>query len=86
MFEKVALRTGKTLYALAIGIGVLWLAWLCLANLPLWAALLTFCLALPVLALVATPVAAGGALLIGLATGLLAAIAGSIARRPQRGD
>lgn len=86
MFEKVALRTGKTLYALAIGTGVLWLAWLCLGNLPLWAALLTFCLALPVLALVATPIAAGGALLIGLATGLLAAIAGSIARQPQRGD
>ncbi|QZP26225.1 hypothetical protein [Pseudomonas mosselii] len=86
MFEKVALRTGKTLYALAIGTGALWLAWLCLVNLPLWAALLTFCLALPVLALVATPIAAGGALLIGLATGLLAAIAGSVARRPQRGD
>ena len=86
MFEKVALRTGITLYALAIGTGVLWLAWLCSVNLPLWAALLTFCLGLPVLALVATPIAAGGALLIGLATGLLAVIAGSVARRPQRGD
>lgn len=86
MFEKVALRTGKTLYALAIGSGVLWFAWVCLANLPLWAALLAFCLGLPVFALVATPIAAGGALVTGLVAGLLAAIAGSIARRPQRGD
>lgn len=84
MFEKVALLTTKTLYALAIGTGVIWLAWLCLANLPLWAAVLMFCLGLPVLALVATPIAAGGALLSGLVAGLVAVIVGLIARRPQR--
>lgn len=86
MFEKVAVRTAKTLYALTIGIGVIWLAWLCLANLPLWLAVLMFCLGLPVLALAATPIAAGGALLGGLVVGLVAVIAGLVSRQPQRGD
>ncbi|MDD0973802.1 hypothetical protein [Pseudomonas fontis] len=85
MFEKVAVLTAKTLYALTIGVGVIWLAWLCLANLPLWMAVLMFCLGLPVLALAATPIAAGGALLGGLVAGLLAVIADSVSRRPQRG-
>ncbi|EKT4469992.1 hypothetical protein QEM11_000800 [Pseudomonas putida] len=85
MFEKVALRTAKTLYALAIVASVGWLAWVCLANLPLWAAVLMFCLGLPILALVATPIAAGGALLSGVVVGLVAAIAGLFARRLQRG-
>lgn len=85
MFEKVALRTAQTLYALAIGLGVLALAWVCLVNLPLWAALLVFCLGLPVLALAATPIAAGGALLGGLVAGLVMLIAGASARRVRHG-
>lgn len=89
MFEKVAVRTAKTLYALTIGVGVIWLAWLCLTNLPLWLAVLMFCLGLPVLALAATPIAAGGALLgglvVGLVVGLVAVIAGLVSRQPQRG-
>ncbi|WP_405119223.1 hypothetical protein [Pseudomonas leptonychotis] len=86
MFEKVALRTAQTLYALAIGLGVVALAWVCLSNLPLWAALLVFCLGLPVLALAATPIAAGGALLGGLVAGLVVLIAGASARRVRHGD
>lgn len=86
MFEKVAVLTTKTLYALAIGVGVISLAWFCLANFPLWAAVLMFCLGLPVLALMATPIAAGGALLGGLVVGLVAAIAGLVSRQPERGD
>ena len=85
MFEKVALRTAQTLYALAIGLGVVALAWVCLVNLPLWAALLVFCLGLPVLALAATPIAAGGALLGGLVAGLVMLIAGASARRVRHG-
>jgi hypothetical protein len=86
MFEKVALRTAQTLYALVIGLGVIALAWVCLVNLPLWAAVLVFGIALPLLALVATPLAAGGALLGGLVAGLVALIAGSVVRRRQRAD
>lgn len=85
MFEKVALRTAQTLYALAIGLGVLALAWVCLVNLPFWAALLVFCLGLPLLALAATPIAAGGALLGGLVAGLVMLIAGASARRVRNG-
>lgn len=85
MFEKVALRTAQTLYALAIGLGVVALAWVCLVNLPLWAALLVFCLGLPVLALAATPIAAGGALLGGLVAGLVMLIADASARRVRHG-
>ena len=83
MFEKAALLTAKTLYALAIGVGVIWLAWLCLANLPLWAAVVMFCLGLPVLARAAAPVAAGGALLAGVTVGLVALISGSFARKAR---
>lgn len=86
MFEKTALRTAKTLYALAIGVGVIWLAWLCLANLPVWAAALMFCLGLPLLALAATPIAAGGALLVGVVVGLAAMISASFARRVRCDD
>ncbi|MBA1271604.1 MULTISPECIES: hypothetical protein [Pseudomonas] len=86
MFEKTALLTAKTLYALAIGVGVIWLAWLCLANLPVWAAALMFCLGLPLLALVAAPIAAGGALLTGVVVGLVALISGSFARKFRSGE
>jgi hypothetical protein len=86
MFEKAALRTAKLLYALAIGAGVVWLAWLCLVHLPLWAAVLVFCLVLPLLALAAAPVAAGGALLAGLAVGLVTLIRYGLARRVQVDD
>lgn len=85
MFEKVALRTAQTLYALVIGLGVMALAWVCLANLPLWAAVLAFGIALPLLALVASPVAACGAMLVGTLAGLVAVIAGSSARRVRHG-
>ena len=86
MFEKTALLTAKTLYALAIGVGVIWLTWLCLANLPVWAAVLMFCLGLPLLALVAAPIAAGGALLTGVVVGLVALISGSFARKFRSGE
>jgi hypothetical protein len=86
MFEKTALRTAKTLYALVIGIGVIWLAWLCLTNLPVWAAVLMFCLGLPLLALVAAPIAAGGALLAGVVVGLVVMISSSSARRVRCDD
>ena len=85
MFEKAALRTAKILYALAIGAGVIWLAWLCLVHLPVWAAVLVFCLALPLLALAAAPIAAGGALLAGLVVGLVTVVSYSIARRVRSG-
>jgi hypothetical protein len=85
MFEKAALRTAKLLYALAIGTGVIWLAWLCLVHLPVWAAVLVFCLALPLLALAAAPIAAGGALLAGLVVGLVTVVSYSIARRVRSG-
>jgi hypothetical protein len=85
MFEKAALRTAKILYALAIGAGVIWLAWLCLVHLPVWAAVLVFCLALPLLALAAAPIAAGGALLAGLVVGLVTVVSYSIARRVRAG-
>lgn len=85
MFEKAALLTANTLYALAIGVGVIWLAWLCLANLPLWAAVLMFCLGLPLLALVAARIAAGGALLAGVVVGLVTFISGSSARKIRSG-
>ena len=86
MFEKTALLTAKSLYALAIGVGVIWLAWLCLAHLPVWAAALMFCLGLPLLALVAAPIAAGGALLTGVVVGLVALISGSFARKFRSGE
>ncbi|CAI8825371.1 Transcriptional regulator [Pseudomonas sp. IT-232MI5] len=85
MFEKIALRTAKTLYALAIGAGVIWLAWLCLMHLPWWAAIAAFCLGLPLLALAAAPVAAGGALLAGLAVGAVTLISYAMARRVRAG-
>lgn len=85
MFEKAALLTAKTLYALAIGVGVIWLAWLCLVNLPLWAAVLMFCLGLPLLAVAAAPVAAGGALLAGVVVGLVTLVSGSFARKVRSG-
>lgn len=84
MFEKVATRTARTLYVLTMAVGILALAWLCLAKLPLLGAVLAFCVGLPLLALVAAPVAAGGALLVGVLAGL-AAIAGSSARRLRHG-
>lgn len=86
MFEKAALRTAKILYALAIGAGVIWLAWLCLLHLPVWAAVLVFCLALPLLALAAAPIAAGGALLAGLAVGLVTVVSYCLVRRVQADD
>lgn len=85
MFEKAALRTAKILYALAISAGVIWLAWLCLVHLPVWAAVLVFCLALPLLALAAAPIAAGGALLAGLVVGLVTVVSYLIARRVRSG-
>lgn len=92
MFGKAALRTAKLLYALAIGAGVIWLAWLCLVHLPAWAAVLVFCLALPLLpllpllALAAAPIAAGGALVAGLVVGLVAVVSHCFARRVRADD
>jgi hypothetical protein len=86
MFEKAALRTAHTLYALAIGAGVIGLAWVCLVHLPWWAAMAAFCVGLPVLAMAAAPLAAGGALVAGVAVGLLAVVSGALARRVRAGD
>jgi hypothetical protein len=85
MIEKIALRTAKTLYALAVAVGVVWLAWLCLTSLPLWAAVLAFAVAMPLLALAAAPLAAGGALVAGLVVGLVALVSGASARRLRHG-
>jgi thiamine transporter ThiT len=85
MIEKTALRTAQLLYALAIGAGVIWLAWLCLMQLPWWAAIVAFCVGLPLLAMAAAPLVAGGALLAGLVVGLVTLISGAIARRRQVG-
>jgi thiamine transporter ThiT len=85
MIEKTALRTAQLLYALAIGAGVIWLAWLCLMQLPWWAAIVAFCVGLPLLAMAAAPLVAGGALLAGLVVGLVTLVSGAIARRRQVG-
>lgn len=86
MFEKAALRTAKTLYALSIGAGVIGLAWLCLVHLPAWAAVLVFCLTLPLLALAAAPIAAGGALVAGLVVGVVTVVSHCLARRVRADD
>ena len=81
MFEKAATRTAKTIYALAIGVGVIWLAWLCLTHFSAWMAVLMFCLGLPLLGLIAAPIAAGGALLAGIAVGLAVTVSAAFVRR-----
>lgn len=81
MFEKIVGRTATTLYALTIGVVLIWFAWLLLTSLPLWAAVLGFCLVAPLLMLVAGPVAAAGAGLAGVIVGLLALISAAVARR-----
>ncbi|NBB09345.1 hypothetical protein [Pseudomonas sp. SLFW] len=81
MFEKIALRTAQILYLLAIGIGAIWFAWLCLSHLPVWGAVLAFgILGVPV-ALVLAPLAAAGAGLAGVVVGLIASISNLIVRR-----
>lgn len=85
MFEKVATQTARTLYVLVMAVGILALAWLCLAKLPLLGAVLAFCVGLPLLAMVAGPVAAVASGLAGVLAGLLA-IAGSSVRRHRHGD
>lgn len=82
MFEIIATRTARTLYALVMASGVLALAWLCLANFSLWVAVMAFCVGLPLLALVATPLVAGGSLVLGVLVGLVA-IAVSTVRQPR---
>lgn len=82
MFENVATRTARALYVLVMTGGVVALAWVCLANLPLLGAVVAFCVGLPVLGMLAAPVAAGGALVAGVVAGLVA-IAGSAARRTR---
>ncbi|HHR0444914.1 TPA: hypothetical protein ACSXXW_000913 [Pseudomonas aeruginosa] len=85
MFETVATRTARFAYVLAMGLGVALFAWACLANLPLWGAALAFCLGVPLLALVAAPVAAGGSLLLGVVAGLLASAAAALRRTRSGG-
>lgn len=82
MFEIIATRTARTLYALVMASGILVLAWLCLANFSFWVAVMAFCVGLPLLALVATPVAAGGALVLGVLAGLLAIVVSAV-RQPR---
>ncbi|QOK96817.1 hypothetical protein HF909_10480 [Ralstonia pseudosolanacearum] len=77
MFEKTALTTAKTLYCIAIGIGAVWLAWMCFAHLPFWAALFLFPLAFAVAAMAGTPLAAGASFIVGL----LVAVAVFIGRK-----
>lgn len=66
MFEKTALTTAKTLYCLAIGSGAVWLAWLCFAHLPFWAALFLLPFALVLAAMAGAPLAAGASFVGGL--------------------
>ena len=84
MFEKTVTRTARTVYVLTMAVGMLMLAWLCLTKLPLLGAVLAFCVGLPLLALVAGPLAAVASGLVGVLVGLLA-IAGSSARRLRHG-
>lgn len=81
MFDKIALRTAQILYLLAIGIGAIWFAWLCLSHLPVWAAVLTFGLLATPAMLVFGPLAAAGAGLAGVVVGLIASISNLIVRR-----
>ncbi|WP_236213017.1 hypothetical protein [Metapseudomonas otitidis] len=84
MFEHVATQTSRSLYALVMTGCVAALAWLCLANLPVMGAVVAFCLGLPLLALVAAPIVAGGSILVGVLVGLLAS-AGSAVQRARSG-
>ncbi|MDO5940643.1 hypothetical protein [Burkholderia cepacia] len=77
MFEKTAFTTAKTLYWLAIGSGAVWLAWVCFAHLPFWAALLLFPLALTLAAMAGAPLVAG----ISFIGGLLVAVVALIHRK-----
>ena len=72
MFEKAATLTSKTFYLVIVGGVVLGAAGLCLANLPLWAAVAVFCLAIPFVAMVVSPVTAIAALILGLLAGATA--------------
>ena len=71
MFEKTALTTAKTLYWLAIGIGAAWLAWVCFAHLPFWAALFLFPFVLALAAMAGAPLAAGASFVGGLLVALV---------------
>lgn len=71
MFEKTALTTAKTIYWLAIGSGAAWLAWVCFAHLPFWAALVLFPFALALAALAGAPLAAGASFVGGLLVALV---------------
>ncbi len=84
MFEKVAGLTSKTLYVVTVGAVALCLAWLCLANLPLWAAVAVFCLAMAFVAMVLSPVTAFAARSLGLLAG--AAATGVQGARQARHD
>lgn len=64
MFEKTALTTAKTIYWLAIGSCAVWLAWVCFAHLPFWAALLLFPVSLVLMGLAGAPLAAGASLVV----------------------
>jgi len=55
-------------------------------NLPVWAAVLMFCLGLPLLALAAAPIAAGGALVAGVVIGLAVLISSSFVQRVRSDD
>lgn len=77
MFEKTALTTAKTIYWLTIGSGAAWLAWVCFAHLPFWAALLLLPFALVLAALAGAPLAAGASLV----GGVLVAVAVFIGRK-----
>lgn len=72
MFEKVAVLTSKTLYVVTVGAIALCAAWLCLAHLPLWAAVAVFCLVMPFVVVVVGPVTAFVALIVGLLAGATA--------------
>ena len=71
MFEKTTLTTAKTLYWLAIGSGAAWLAWVCFAHLPFWAALFLFPFALALAAMAGAPLAAGASFVGGLLVALV---------------
>ncbi|AAQ59795.1 hypothetical protein CV_2122 [Chromobacterium violaceum ATCC 12472] len=82
MFEKTALTTAKAIYWLVICSGAIWLAWVCFANLPLWAAVILFAIVLPLAAMAGAPLAAGASFAAGV---LVAAVLAAYRRATHSG-
>ncbi|MBB2778375.1 UNVERIFIED_ORG: multisubunit Na+/H+ antiporter MnhG subunit [Comamonas terrigena] len=81
MFAKTALTTSRTLYVLLVAFGLIWLAWVCLANMSLGMAAAVFVVAGLLMAAVLAPVAAALAGLVGVLVGAVAALLQLATRR-----